>query len=207
MLRRFFQIQENVDIADPELAILMPSHAQLNKLKEIMTELSHLNQLTIYLQSSSLTLLDVRVSFDRVVAIHPEMGKYLSPTATIVHCPLFDSGIIKILNGRESELSPEEIKVLIKLEVDRSTPDIFIQEPIYNNPYIVSSLESCSFSRYINCNLIPPTSNTVERLFSMTKRIYTGNRESLDHATLEEIVFLNKNKDLWDENVVDKAVE
>ena len=44
---------------------------------------------------------------------------------------------------------------------------------------------------------ISPTSNICERLFSRTKLIMTAQRSSMDPITLENILILRYNKDLW----------
>jgi len=45
---------------------------------------------------------------------------------------------------------------------------------------------------------ISPTSNIVERLFSNAKLIMTDQRRCMDPTTLETILMLKLNKDLWD---------
>ena len=47
-----------------------------------------------------------------------------------------------------------------------------------------------------------PTSNDVERLFSMSKRIYSVKRRSLSPTTLEGLVFLKCNRGLWNLSLV-----
>ena len=37
----------------------------------------------------------------------------------------------------------------------------------------------------------------VERLFSMSKRIFSTKRRSLAPVTVEALMFLNKNRELW----------
>lgn len=206
MLERFFEIQEYLDITDPDLAFLMPNCVQILQLKNVMVELTLLNQLAVFLQSPSLTLLEARNCFDKVMINHPPMKQYLGSEAKIVHSPVFESSIIKVLNDRESELTVEEKICLIKLENNELRS--FSTVTFDSNPYIcVASNAINTPSKYINLNFIPPTSNIVERLFSLAGRIYSDNRKSLDNSTLEEIIFLNQNKDLWDGNIVDKAME
>ena len=52
-------------------------------------------------------------------------------------------------------------------------------------------------SGYINTKFLLPTSNDVERLFSMTKIIFNTKRRSLNPLTLEALVFLKRNRSLW----------
>jgi len=206
MLERFFEIQEYLDITDPDLALLMPNCVQILQIKTVMNELNLLNQLTVYLQSPSLTLLDARNCFDRVITTHPAMKQYLGSDAKIVHSPVFENSVVKVLNDKENDLTVEERLSLKKLEKNESTIPAILS--FDRNPYICGASTTINNpSKYIDLTFIPPTSNIVERLFSLAGRIYCDNRKSLDNSTLEEIIFLNQNKDLWNESVVDKAME
>jgi hypothetical protein len=63
-------------------------------------------------------------------------------------------------------------------------------------------------SSYINLDFIVPTSNCVERLFSLAKHVFRPSRQSLLPYNLEAIMFLKANRELWDINVVcDTLVE
>lgn len=204
MIERFFEILEFIDISDLDLAGLMPSHIQILQLHEIRKELKLLNELTIYLQLNSINLSDVRKCFDRLCLKHPQMEKYLGVNSNIIHSPKFDSGVIKVLDNKENELDQEE-----KLNLNK----LYNMELNYNeelkpteNPYIFSRPLQCNLSKYINLNFILPTSNIVERLFSLSKRIYCDQRKSLDVSTLEDIIFLNQNKKLWNEEIVEKVI-
>lgn len=52
-------------------------------------------------------------------------------------------------------------------------------------------------STYIDTKFLLPTSNHVERLFSLCKRVYAPNRRSLTPETFEALVFLKTNKNMW----------
>lgn len=60
-------------------------------------------------------------------------------------------------------------------------------------------------SEYVNTTFILPTSNDVERLFSLTKRVFAPNRQSLKDETLEMLVFLRLNRQLWSVATVSKV--
>ena len=51
---------------------------------------------------------------------------------------------------------------------------------------------------------LSPTSNIVERLFSNAKLIMTDQRRSMDPSTLETILMLKLNKDLWDARDIER---
>lgn len=61
-------------------------------------------------------------------------------------------------------------------------------------------------SRFINTSFLSPTSNEVERLFSMTARVFSTKRRQLLPRTLESLVFLNRNRTLWNVGTVSRIV-
>jgi len=50
---------------------------------------------------------------------------------------------------------------------------------------------------FIDTEFVPPTSNICERLFSQSKLIFTDQWRALKPATLEMLVFLRANRNLW----------
>ncbi|EGZ15924.1 hypothetical protein PHYSODRAFT_507228, partial [Phytophthora sojae] len=59
--------------------------------------------------------------------------------------------------------------------------------------------------RYDLISSIPPTSNKVERFFSVARTRFAQERNSLQPATLETTLFLRKNADFWDVSRVDRV--
>ena len=53
-------------------------------------------------------------------------------------------------------------------------------------------------SQYIDCSFIMGSAACVERLWSEADAIVSKRRNGLSPITLEMILFLKKNKDLWD---------
>ena len=51
---------------------------------------------------------------------------------------------------------------------------------------------------YSNLDWIPPTSNIVERLFSLTRLTFTDYRKATLPENLESTLYLKDNGDLWD---------
>ena len=50
------------------------------------------------------------------------------------------------------------------------------------------------------------TSNFVERLFSLSKRIFSDRRRRLQPRTLKSLIFLKENRKLWDLELVASVV-
>lgn len=62
--------------------------------------------------------------------------------------------------------------------------------------------QQSTISDYIDTRFLLPTSNHVERLFSMSKRIFSDRRRSMLPRTLEALVFLKQNRRLWNSALV-----
>ncbi|ETL28288.1 hypothetical protein L917_18140 [Phytophthora nicotianae] len=60
-------------------------------------------------------------------------------------------------------------------------------------------------SLYADVAFIPPTSNECERFFSSVKLVYSDLRKRLDVSTLEVLMFLMYNSDLWDVYTIESA--
>ncbi|KAF1786995.1 hypothetical protein JG687_00017023 [Phytophthora cactorum] len=54
---------------------------------------------------------------------------------------------------------------------------------------------------------LEPTSNSVERLFSTAKRLFSGKRKRLLPKKLEQLLFLRVNRDLWGLGELAKVVD
>ena len=52
-------------------------------------------------------------------------------------------------------------------------------------------------SKYINTRFLLPTSYVVERLFSLAKRVFSPHWGRLSTKTLDALLFLNQNRQLW----------
>ena len=61
-------------------------------------------------------------------------------------------------------------------------------------------------SEYINTRFLLPTSCVVERLFSLAKRVFSPHRRRLSTKTLEALLFLNQNRQLWNLSTVAPVV-
>ncbi|KAE8892842.1 hypothetical protein PF003_g22834 [Phytophthora fragariae] len=50
------------------------------------------------------------------------MGKYLAPRAAIIHSPLFEAAVIKVLAGKAASLTVEEAEELKPFRVENEAP-------------------------------------------------------------------------------------
>ncbi|ETI30475.1 hypothetical protein F443_22402, partial [Phytophthora nicotianae P1569] len=112
MLARHFELREFINVNDEELVELMPSPAANRRLKALLNEMSDVESISKKLQSEGLNLLDARDLLDGLLEIKPSFTNYIAPTADIVHSPDFESGVVKVLGGHESDLSRAEKEAL-----------------------------------------------------------------------------------------------
>ncbi|KAG6946371.1 hypothetical protein JG687_00016745, partial [Phytophthora cactorum] len=153
----------------------------LNKhLLSLLKDLKKVDSVSKALQGASVTLLDVRVWFDGLISVKPHYARFLGPRADIVHSPDFESGCVRVLADSEDKSSFVE-----NLQKRRRLAAV---EP-----------------RYDLLSFITPTSNLVERFFSVARTTYGQERHSLQHITLEMVLFLRQNGEYWTAQTVDEA--
>ena len=168
MVERFFQLKTHLDETDLDLLRHIPSGPQLVILESLRKDLKTFEKVTKRLQLADLTLLDVRLLFDEVIKSYPSMSSKLGTDASIVKFPYFETGISKVINGEEENLSIEESELLSRflLEVidfsDSNTETSDLVERALKKRKTKSSL-------YQDLAFIPPTSNVVERCFSAAR--------------------------------------
>jgi hypothetical protein len=116
-------------------------------------------------------------------------------------CKDFETGIVKISAEEEGWMTPDEreackmflIEVSNQVEISHTEPkglDLLANK--------LSERKRAKFeTRYMNVDWINPTSNIVERLFSAAGRIMRPDRAGMDPSTLESVLFLIMNRDLW----------
>ena len=140
---------------------------------------------------------------------------HLSAKADIIHELLFESAIAK-LQGNDFSLTPgEKKKVSLFLvcdseagsDEDEDHADLsFLDEALED-----AATESCKRQKktcpYRSMDHVPATSNVVERLFSRCGIIMRPHRRLMDPSTLEMLIMLRFNKDLWDAREVDEAMK
>ena len=113
----------------------------------------------------------------------------------------------KVQGNREAQLTQEEKTAL----------EPFLRDVVEINEKIDEADESlqgalkrarvapiAARSNYVCLLFIIASTNVVERLFSMTRKIWTEDRKRMTPATLDLMMFLKINMTLWDANLVYK---
>ncbi|RAW25372.1 hypothetical protein PC110_g18212 [Phytophthora cactorum] len=113
MVTRFFAIKDFVDTSDDELADLMPTRHEENKLRLLLDDLRAFKSASKKLQSDEkVTLLDVRDLFETLIERHPSDAEYLAANASVVKNPAFENACVKVLLGKEMELTGNNHELL-----------------------------------------------------------------------------------------------
>ncbi|KAG6618481.1 Phosphoenolpyruvate carboxykinase [Phytophthora cinnamomi] len=136
-------------------------------LLELLEELKKLDSVCKRLQA------DVRVLFDQVADDYPDMAPKRKNPRSVQRYPPASSGKRK----------------------ERSSSD-YANEILRGGKKARSS-GAASATYHDLAKVVPPTSNTVERLFSQCKFILTPQRSCMLPANFEMLAFLRVNRDLW----------
>ena len=206
------QIKDNLPTEYPEVADLVPTARESNLLKDLHDHvLKEFHAATIVLQSEGVSLGDARAIFDSLLALEGfstrDFGQnHLLNSSRVVHSNSFESAIVKLCNGDLDELSNLE-----KSEVECFLLPKHVQLSDEDLPAAVRAMKKrkvMSTVVYSNVDWIPPTSNVVERFFSLCKQVYTKYRKRLLPVNLEMQLFLKLHSDFWshDMRLVSKVV-
>ncbi len=102
MVNRFFQIKDHIRAICDEDEILDDIYCSLKKqdvisLEDLLLKMKQLNSIMLKLQERNITLLVGRKLFDHALRHFPTMQTYLQIDSRIVHSPVFESALIKLL--------------------------------------------------------------------------------------------------------------
>jgi hypothetical protein len=140
--------------------------------------------------------LEAKHSVDDLIDKIPEFDAKIGPDANVIHSPLLEKAIIKLQRGEP--LSPLQKALLSIFKVEAAdTAEAKAGEP-YDEYILRKAAASVKSTDVFRSTLhVSPTSNIVERLFSRAGLIMRPNRRVMDPSTLEMLLMLRLNKDLW----------
>jgi len=195
--------------------------SEFSTIKNIVRCLKRFDELCLWLQTdnpSEVKMSKVRFYFDKLLTEYPTLRRYLGKDSDLVHCPDFDNAISKI------QLAADQGKAAVSLTANEkaavamyaigagSGVEVVAQSDSDDDgePNFIEQGKSEYDSKrpkqqppYKSTLHISPTSNIVERLFSRCGLIMRPHRRLMDPSTLEMLVMLRFNRDLWDERDVD----
>ena len=128
------------------------------------------------------------------------IGSHIKPGSDVVHSPDFENGIVKIQGFAENTLTDAEkraVKIFLiegeQIE-EEDTQDLGFADQLLAS---TSSRKKAKTSAYRDTRHVHPTTNLLERLFSRCKLNMTALRKKMDPDSLDMLMFLKANKELW----------
>lgn len=196
---------------DPSIVDLIPTARENTVIITLSKTLEELNSVTIMLQKEDIDMSDVRYLFDNIIESYPELNSHCGKNASIIHSVDFENTIVKILDGKESDLCEKEKDSVVNLKLNISPVET--ETAALSKPNFAADLlkrrkmeKTNSNSAYMNCKFLRPTSNMVERFFSLAKFTYNDLRKKLLPYNLEMQLFLNLNGHLWNDRLVMECI-
>ncbi|KAG6611397.1 uncharacterized protein IUM83_15597 [Phytophthora cinnamomi] len=187
MVRRYLKLLEFLDVEDDDIMELLPPPAANKRLRALYQELCDIESL---------------------IAVKPQYERFIGPRANIVHSPDFESGCVRVLRGKAQRLTRAERVALQPFEAVRPDDADASEEAEEAAASFVERLRkrrrlAQDRVEYEQLKSIPPTSNVVERFFSIARVTFGHQRHGLLPRTLETILFLSQNRSYWDATTVD----
>ncbi|GMF49392.1 unnamed protein product [Phytophthora fragariaefolia] len=197
MLKRFFRLREFISADDEDLADCMPSRTAHRKLASLLDNLRDVESVSKRLQADELTLLDARDLCDGLIEIRPLFAKYLGNSEG-AWWPSSNT----VIGGRR--WGPRAVQALFRQRaVAQPQPEATegFAERILKRRKVRDAPVA-----YTLLGAIPPTSNTVERLFSVARAVLRHERHRLSPMMLEMILFLKTNSTFWNVATVEQCL-
>ncbi|ETO83621.1 hypothetical protein F444_02386 [Phytophthora nicotianae P1976] len=208
MLRRYFVLRGFLSMDDDELAEFLPSPATHSRFKAVLNELSDCESVSLALQGDDVDLLGARDLLDGLIAVKPILKTYIGASANIIHSPAFESGCCKVLAGDAAKLLRGEKTALgpFLQGVECEPQAVALQKEGFAERILKKRKIKPCVASYPLVSAIPPTSNRVERLFSVARAMIGHERQALSPLAVEMLLFLKVNASYWDVEVVDRCV-
>jgi hypothetical protein len=222
MLRKEKALRPAIDAVDnwPRAAQeLVPTEDERELLDSLVEALSMFESVSKSLQCGGTerkTLSQCRTLFDGLIDTferYPDRRlrcrlDHLRPDADIVNDPYFESGIVKIQEGRERSLCRNEkhaVRAFKKIDAVAAAAEDDGEELSFADQLLASKRQRVS--AYECTDHILGDANCCERTFSRARLYMSHLRAHMDPTSLEQLLFLYFNKDLWENaSIIDKAI-
>ncbi|KAG3105667.1 hypothetical protein PI125_g13407 [Phytophthora idaei] len=107
MLARYVKICDAIKMVSA-VEELLPRPSAHRQIVQLVNNLEALDSVCVELQSEDRNLGDVRLLLDAVTAKYPTTSHHLDSSARIVHSPVFESAVVKLLSDRTLTAEEEE---------------------------------------------------------------------------------------------------
>uniref|UniRef100_H3GLP2 BED-type domain-containing protein n=1 Tax=Phytophthora ramorum TaxID=164328 RepID=H3GLP2_PHYRM len=123
MLARYVKIRDDIKMV-AAVEDLVPRPSSHRQIVQLVNKLEALDSVCVKRQSEERILADVRLLFDAVMAKFPATSHHLSSSAQIVHSPVIERAVVKLLSDRvltaeEEGLLPANFEMLVFLRANR----------------------------------------------------------------------------------------
>ena len=195
-----------------QILILLPSPVQEVRLISMFDHLKKLESISKGLQRAEGTLYEARYALDWLCEKFSVTQPKLSTDFTDHLWRPFESAVVKVHSGQENMLTVGEKAALIPflsaveiLPVPEAVPvdegdnfEALMKRARREIPIV-------QVSKYINLAFVKADTCVVERLFSITRKVWREDRKSMTQAHMELVMFLKCNRDLWDSHLIFKC--
>ena len=123
MLKRFFELEEHLDKRDTELTVHIPTRREDRELRNVLLDLKVFESVSKKLQQEGVDLLVQRKLFDALILKYPQTMEFLGPESRIVHSPMFESRICKIIENKELNVDEEQAMLQFKTHMITNDED------------------------------------------------------------------------------------
>lgn len=186
---------------------LLPSPVEHVQILEIFEDLKKFEELSKMLQKDNGSLADARSGCDWLREKYPVTDPKLGPDFCDILHRDFESAVTMVQGNKEAQLTQDERVALEPFLVDNV---IVVEEVDEADESLQGALKRArvapiaAVSNYICLLFILASTNIVERLFSITRKIWTEDRKRMTPASLEMMMFLKISMKLWDSKLVYK---
>ena len=200
----------------------IPSAEEKVRLEEITKALKDFESVSKGLQGGGENRVNrhaSRYAFDALLAKHDTVDRrlvHLQRNGAIVNDKAFENAIVKIQGNAEGDLSTHEKAAVAIFKIPTTAAPAAAAEPATPDVSFFQRAQQRSEdkkrkrvekSSYRSTEHVSATSNICERLFSAAKLIMTDLRKHMDPDTLNMILFLKANKNLWaDKSIIDEII-
>ena len=232
MLAKYLRLYPHFsDCGFPEdTRAMIPDYHEHNDITDLCKKLEEFQVISKWLQSTDGSIkvngqpriipvnhFNIRTSFDSLISRYPSMERHLAKNAAIVHCPDFENAVAKVQAGLPFNRYTTAEKKAIGFYVEIAEESIEEEEnsgtSTFESLAAMVAAQTEAEERVKRGRLngqvksikhLAPTSVIVENFFSDAKRIMTDQRRLMDPSTLETLLMLKLNKDLWDARDIER---
>lgn len=209
MLQQYVRMRDVLPkLKSDDIAAISLTPSENRRIDGLIQQLKPLESVTLELQRDCTTVSDARTLFDAVMHEFPDTTNRLSPSAGIVHSPVFENAVVKLQQNNSSALSSEESECVSDFEIIAATElEAYCGTDNDGLSFAHRALKrqrimnGSNVKKYSDTRFLLSSSNICERLFSKAGFALTDRRKGLNPVHLEAQVFLHLNRDLW--NVTD----